>query len=472
MVLTIIILYLLAMVLLGFMYRKKASQGEESYLVANRSMGVAIGGGVLASTYASTSSFLGVLGAMYAFGVVFGLWQNIGVLVGFAIATIFLAPKFRSYGPLSFSQFFELRYDKRVRLVAAIVTVIAMFVYIMVQLQGGAYAMQFVLGIDYKLGVLLIGAVFILYVVLGGSHSSIMASFIQFLMMMIAMLTVAIAVLIVEPWGQSVSSASENISTTFSFWGNVDPLYSLSAFLMMGLGAMSSPHVYLVYMFSKSNKVAQKNSAWATTYLSIFYFSVIIVGIYIIANFPNLENPDMGYFYVLDLLPTFVMGVFIAAVLAAAMSSTDAQLLNATSAITNDLYTIVTGKTLPKKKVVLINRVVALILGVSATLMTLNPPNLILLVMALAQSLMIGSFLVPLILGLWWKKATSNAALAGMIGGFAVATIAQFLPLPSPFIGGPLGAGVSLVIMVTISNIQSKGEPQLDYTSKSENHVL
>ncbi|SDI16960.1 sodium:solute symporter family protein [Alteribacillus bidgolensis] len=455
-ILIVVIVYLLAMVVIGFLYSKKASQDGESFLVANRNMGSFLGGGSLASTYASTSSFLGTLGAMYAFGVAFGLWQNAGVLIGFTLATIFIAPKFRAYGSLSFSQFFELRYNKKVRFVSAIVTIVAMFVYIMAQLQGGAYAIQYVLGINYWVGVLLIGAVFILYVVLGGSHSSIIASFTQFVMMMIAMLTVTAVTIIVEPWGNTTSLALENDPVMLNLWGNEGPFYSISIFFMMILGAMSAPQVYLMYMFSKSNKVAQKNSALATTYLSIFYFILLLVGVFIIGNFPNLENPDMGYFHTLDMLPTVVAGVFVAAVLAAAMSSTDAMLLNATSAITNDLYSIISGKTLSNNVVVFVNRIVASIIGIIAILVTLNPPNLILLVMALAQSLMIGAFLIPLVLGLWWKKATAKAALAGMIGGFSVAVIAQFIPLPTPFIGGPLGALTSLILMVIVSHKERK----------------
>ncbi|GAA0429365.1 sodium/proline symporter PutP [Lentibacillus halophilus] len=461
-IIVIVILYLAAMIFIGFLYRNKASKDGENFLVADRSMGPRLGGGALASTYASTSSFLGTLGAMYAFGVAFGLWQNAGVIIGFALATIFIAPKFRSYGALSFSQFFEMRYNKKVRFVSAIVTIVAMFVYILAQLQGGAYAVQYVLGIDYWIGVLVIGAVFITYVVMGGSHSSIMASFIQFIMMAVSMITVAIVVLNAEPWGSSTAQALQNKPLVFDLKGEEGLLYAISCFIMMTLGAMSAPYVYLMYMFSKSNKSAQTTSALATTYLSIFYFVLLIVGVYIIANFPNLDNPDMGYFHTLDLLPTIVAGIFVAAVLAAAMSSTDAMLLNATSAITNDIYSIIAGKHLSSDVVVFVNRIVAVIIGVIAVLVTLNPPDLILLVMALAQSLMIGAFLVPLVLGLWWEKATSQGALAGMIGGFAVTVIAQIVPMPTPFIGGPLGAITSLILMVIISMRDSQNKVGYD----------
>ncbi|MDQ0252817.1 SSS family transporter [Evansella vedderi] len=462
----VISVYLICMVIIGFLYRKKASKGMESYLVADRSMGPIIGGGALASTYASTSSFLGSLGAMYVFGISFGLWQNTGVLIGFLISSLFLAPKFRKFGLVSFSQFFESRYDKRVRGVGALITIATMFVYIMVQLQGGAYAMQFVLGTTFSQGVIIIGSIFIIYVVLGGSHSSIKASFIQFLMMVIAMFSVVMVAIFSNPWGEITTQALATEPAFFNLWGSQGVLYSLSVGLMMSLGVMSSPHVYMMYMVTKSEKVAQKTTALATTYLSLFYFSLLFVAVYIMSQFPSIENPDMGYFYTLDVFPAVIVGLFIAAVLAAAMSSTDAQLLNATGAITNDIYSVIYGKPISSSKVVLINRVIAVILGSLAIIVSLNPPQLILFVMALAQSMMIGAFLVPLVLGLWWKKATANGALAGMFGGFGIALITQFIPMPNPFLGGPLGAIVSLIIMVSVSLMDKSN--RIDYESDNK----
>src|SRR5699024_12277077 len=97
MIIAVIAIYLLGMIGIGLAYRKRASTDTESYLVAGRRMKSLIGGGALASTYASTSSFLGTLGAMYALGIAFGMWQNFGVIIGFALAAIFIAPRFREY---------------------------------------------------------------------------------------------------------------------------------------------------------------------------------------------------------------------------------------------------------------------------------------------------------------------------------------------------------------------------------------
>lgn len=468
MIFAIVIAYLAAMVALGFFYKKRASEDAESYLVANRSMGAVIGGGALASTYASTSSFLGSLGAMAALGIAFGMWQNMGAITGFALAAIFIAPRFRKYMPLSFAEFFEKRYDKRVRFVAACVTVVAMFVYILIQLQGGAYAMSYVLDVNHSIGVVVIGVILLAYVGLGGSHSSMMASFIQFSMMFIAMLTVAGVALTDRPWGETADMAVANELAAFDLAGNFGTFAGVSVMVMMALGVISSPHVYLMFMWSKSTKTAQKTAALATTYLAIFYTVLLFVGAYIIGTFPNLENPDMGYFEVLDLLPTVLIGLFVAAVLAAAMSTSDAQLLNATSAITNDLYQAFMKRPVHESRRVLVNRGVMLAIGTGAIIVALDPPELILWLLAIAQSIMIGAFLVPIVLGLFWKRATATAAFAGMLSGFSVAIITQYLPMPNEFIGGPIAAIISLIVMVVVTLSQGSAEKADPVGAESE----
>lgn len=475
-VILMVIIYLTAMILIGLIYRKKASSDGSGYLVANRSISSFIGGGALASTYSSTSGFLGTLGLIYVSGLAPTIWGQLGLLLGFTVSAVFVAPKLRGRGLSTFSEFFGKRYSQKVRTIAALVTFITMFVYIIAQLQGGAYAMQFVLGIPYSVAVLLIGAIFIAYVALGGSYASIVSSFIQNLMMVTAMVTVALVAIFSQSWDATYSNAVNHKPFLFDIWGAQGPLFSLSFGLLLGLGVMCAPHVSVLFLSARDVKTAKRTTAAATTYLSIFFASTFFVGSYIVARFPDLQNPDLGYFAAIETLPSIIFGLFVAAVIAAAMSTTDAQLLSAASAITNDLYQSVSGKTLSKKKTVFITRLTVLIVGVLATLVTLNPPGLIVLVMALAQSLMVGAFLGPLLLGIWWRKTTTSAAFYGMIGGFLVAMLTHpvihLVALPSPFLSGPIGALVSLIIMVTVTLRENKHEIKEESLSKRKRSTV
>ncbi|WP_138420473.1 sodium:solute symporter family protein [Aquibacillus sediminis] len=469
MILTMVIIYLAIMIFIGYYYRKKAGTGEEGFLVANRSISAWLGGGALASTYTSTSGFLGILGLMFASGIAPALWGNLGLLLGFIIAMVFVSPQIRKSEILTFPQFFENRFNKKVRVVAALVTVVTMFVYMIAQIQGGAFAIQYVLGINYELAVTVIGLVFIAYVALGGSYASIATSFWQNLMMTSTMVLVGLVVIFSYDWSQTVSSSISNNPISLNIWGGPGPLFSLSFGLLLALGVICSPHVVMRYSAARDEKTAVKTSASAITYLSIFYLATVFVGIYLIANVPEISNPDMGFFLVVEqLFPKIMIGLFVATVIAAAMSTTDAQLLTAASAITSDLYPIIFKKELPKDKSVKATRWIVISIGILTVIITLRPPELIFLVMALAQSLIIGAFLSPLLLELWWKKTTAQGAFVGMIGGFIVAALLSpsmnLVELPSPFLSGPTGALVSLVITVAISLAKPKNTSDLSTT--------
>ncbi len=459
MVLCMVVIYLAAMILIGYVYKQKAGQDEESFLVADRSISTFIGGGALAATYTSTSGFLGLLGMSYVYGISPPIWGNIGLLIGFLIAMVFLAPQFRGTKVSTFPQYFEQRYDKRIRAIAAVVTLVTMIVYMIAQIQGGAYAFQSMIGVSYPYAVVIIGIVFIVYVALGGSYASIMTSFFQNIMMILAMGIVALYVVFTQDWGSMVSQAVQNNTALLDHWGSAGPVFALSFGLLLGLGTFSSPHVTIRFASAKNEEVAKKTTASAIFWLSIFYLLTLPVVMFIVANYTGLKNPDMGYFILIgDKFPKIIVGFCVASVLAAAMSTTSSQLIAAAASVTNDLHSVYFQRQLPRERVMKLTRWAVVIIGIITILLTLRPPALIALVMALAQSLMVGAFLVPLMLGIWWRKTTANAALAGMIAGFGVAALTHpslhLVKLPSPFLVAPIGALVSLVIMIVVSLLE------------------
>src|SRR5699024_1978287 len=129
-------------------------------------------------------------------------------------------------------------------------------------------------------GVIVIGLILLAYVILGGSHSSMLSSFVQFLMMMVAMVTVAGIALWSQTWGETVNVATEQNAIALELSGDFGIFAGISVMVMMGLGVISSPHVYLMFMWSKSGKTAQRSAALATTYLAVFYTVLFIVGAY------------------------------------------------------------------------------------------------------------------------------------------------------------------------------------------------
>jgi Na+(H+)/acetate symporter ActP len=156
------------------------------------------------------------------------------------------------------------------------------------------------------------------------------------------------------------------------------------------------------------------------------------------------------------------------------MSTTDAQLIAAGSSISHDLYPILRrklGKKLPSQEsIVKASRIVMVVVGAASTLTALKPPGLIVLIMALAMVLIVSSFFIPLIMGIWWRRANATGAMCSMIGGFVVSIIMHpvtpIMKIKPPFLAGIYGVIVSLVLIVVVSYLTGRPSEKVNQFMK------
>jgi sodium/proline symporter len=460
-----LVLYLAVMLYIGYYFRKSAGKSEDSYLVADRKIGPIVGGAAFASNYTSTSGFLGAIGLGYAVGIAALCFVNVSIGIGGILSLLLIAPFLRRSGLRTFPEFFGERYGSTVRAVSAIITAVIMYIYIIAQLKGGALVAQYVFHVPYWVGVLVVAVVFIIYVSLGGMYAATWTGFIQFSMMLAAAVIVFFAVLAgFGGWTQMVSEVQALRPHFFDMWGRTGTLFNLSFGCVMGLGMMCSPHILIRFYAARDPKVARNTVAVGTTLNMVFYFTSTMIVTGAVVWFKGLKDPDFAYIMVTGkLLSPVIAGIFFAAIWAAAMSTTDAQLIAAGSAISHDLYPFLQRKlsnNLPSQEsIVKVSRIVMIIVGAASTLTALKPPGLIVLIMALAMVLIVSSFFIPLVIGIWWKRANSMGAIFSMIGGFLAAAIMHpvtpIIRVKPPFLAGVYGVIISLVLIVVVSYLTS-----------------
>ena len=474
---TMLILYLVVMLYIGYYFRKTAGKSEDSYLVADRKIGSLVGGAAFASNYTSTSGFLGSIGFAYATGIAAFSWVNISLGIGGILSLLLVAPFLRRSGLTTFPDFFDKRYGKEIKAISAIITVIIMYIYIIAQLKGGALVAQYIFNLPYWVGVLVVAGVFIIYVASGGMYAATWTGVIQFVMMLAAMVTVFIAIIArFGGWTEMVNQVQSLKPLFFDMWGVTGTVFNLSFAFVMCLGIMSMPHVLIRFYAAKDANTARNTVAIGTSLNMLFFFCTALVATGAIVWFPKLKDPDFAYIMITgELIYPLFAGLFFAAIWAAAMSTTDAQLIVAGSAISHDLYPILRKKLkkdLPSEaSLVKISRIIMVIVGAASALTALKPPGLIVYIMALAMILLISSFFIPLIMGIWWKRATRTGALFSMLGGFLSAIILHpatpIFKIKPPFLVGVYGVLISFVLMVVVSYMtQPPGRDTEDFIEK------
>jgi SSS family solute:Na+ symporter len=162
---------------------------------------------------------------------------------------------------------------------------------------------------------------------------------------------------------------------------------------------------------------------------------------------PNLSNPDEAFAQVVEaVLPTGVVGLVLAAALAAIMSTASAALLASSTILANDLFALVR----PVKNALTATRVMTFVVGAAVVGVSLVL-NDVVGALTVAYDLLTGALFVPIVLGLLWTRGTARAAVASMAVSSVVVVVLLFasgLYSNDPIIYGLLS---SLVVYVGVS---------------------
>ncbi|TVM15392.1 cation acetate symporter [Oceanidesulfovibrio indonesiensis] len=178
--------------------------------------------------------------------------------------------------------------------------------------------------------------------------------------------------------------------------------------------------------------------------------------LYVDRDIMVLANPEMAN------LPAWVIALVAAGGLAAALSTASGLLLVVASSISHDLYYRVINRQASEKSRLLLGRIMIGVAVLIAGYFGINPPGFVAQVVALAFGLGASSFFPILVLGVFWKRANREGAIAGMISGigFTMLYIIQtkFLGVDPWFFGiSPEGIGaVGMVLNFVVTIVVSK----------------
>jgi SSS family transporter len=457
-------LYILLMLAIGYYYRDRAGT-EDGFLVADRSIGSIVGGGALAVTYISTASLLGTTSFGYSIGISFAVFGGLGVIVGFFVAMYYLGPQLRSVEASTLPDYFENQLGRRSKEVSALIIAIVMTVYLIAQVRGGALVAQSLLDLSYTWAVILVGVVFVLYTFLGGMFAITVTSFLQAVMAVLGVLVVSAAALTqFGGFGSLLTQVSQQAGYYATDGGRLGIGFALGFGVMIFMSILCAPHVIFRYFASKDIGVARDSAAVASAFSAVFYAVMIVPPAAAILLVPGLENTDQAYLALIQTLfdQPLILGFLFAGILAAAMSTADAMLMNATSALVHDLG----GEYLSEaqqENASLYLRIATVIVGALVILLTISPPGLILTIMIIALSLFIGSFFAPVLLSLWVAEPSDVAGVTAMVVGFATAAVTHpETPLvqlsQSPY-AGIVGGLVSVIVFLVVNFLSTGSSP-------------
>ena len=186
------------------------------------------------------------------------------------------------------------------------------------------------------------------------------------------------------------------------------------------------PHIIIRFMSLESNKAVKKSAKLGITWTTLILIFAVIVGLIgrrFLGYDENIDQNSLVFItMVRKLFPAVISGILLSAVLAAAMSTADSQLLAAASAFASDVYKPVIRKDQATDKEMLwAGRWVVLVIAVIAMLIAANPgAGSIMSLVSNAWGVFGAAFGPVILLSLFWKRFTFSGAVAGIVVGAAV----------------------------------------------------
>ena len=440
--------YLLLTLLLAAWVQRRARSGAsrnivEEYFIGGRSMGGFVLAMTIIASYTSASSFVGGPGVAYSLGLAWVLLAMIQVPTTFLTLGV-LGKRFaiigRRLGAVTITDFLYARYRSDVVVILCSMALLVFFAASMVaQFIGGARLFQAVTGYPYEVGLILFGVTVVVYTSVGGFRAVVLTDALQGVVMVVASVVVFMAVL--EAGGgmeqsiQTLKAIDPGLITPSGAGGQVPAPMLFSFWVLVGLGILGLPQTTQRCFGYKDSRSMHNAMVMGTLIIGFLLLFMHLAGVLGRAVMPGLSSGDLIIpSLILEFLPPFWAGVFVAGPLAAIMSTVDTMLLLVSAAIIKDLYIRYSLKNdasrISPKKLARMSFGCTVAAGLLVFAASFKPPELLVWINLFAFGGLEAVFLWPIILGLYWKKANAAGAVFSILIGLTVFIFLSVFKVP------------------------------------------
>jgi len=424
----VFLIYLLFMLGIGvYFFVKSKDAGEKEYFLGGRQMGAWVSALSAGASDMSAWVLMGLPASIYAAGIG-QAWIAIGLAIGYAISWIFEAPRLRKFSiaandSITIPQYLTNRFlskNKALQIICAVIFLVAYTIYAASSIKACGTLFNTVIGMDAKLAMYIAAVIIVAYTFLGGFSAVCWTDFFQGMLMLAALLIAPIFALGIINAGKGATTAAalpENYWNLFANWKDI------VSGLGWGLGYFGMPHIIIRFMSLKSDKELKKSAnigiTW-TTLIVIFSVASGCIGHVLLGEIADSSTVFIQM--VRKIFPVLISGVLLSAILAAAMSTADSQLLASASAFASDVYKpVIRKEKATDKEMLWAGRVVVLVIAVIAVLIASDPEaESIMGLVSNAWGVFGAAFGPAIMLSLFWRRFNFAGAVAGILVGAAV----------------------------------------------------
>jgi Na+/proline symporter len=408
----------------------------DDYLVAGRGMHPALAALSAVSTWNSGYMFIGAIGFTYVMGynvIWLAIASTLGQLVAWMWLYKFIQEEGHKRNVRSLSSLVGDKAGSPEAKLAAVLSVLFLSIYAAAQLTSGGKALLVMMGWSELVGILIGFVLVVAYCYAGGIRASIWTDAIQSCVMIIGSMILCWIALGEVGGFSGMNSGLESQDTALTNIMPPDLMFGFSlwifAFLLGGLAVAGQPQVVSRVMTLGSEKDRKQAMVWFFVWQTPFIILMTFVGLSSRVLFPKADNfdPELGLpMLAMDTMPAIGVGMILASIFAATMSTADSQVLACTAAITDDLKPEWREDHKTTKKVTLVVAAFATAISIGGLYVPGGDSVFKLVVLAVYG---LGSIFVPLLIIRWMGyKPDSTHSIVMMVSAFSAVILWSLLP--------------------------------------------
>ena len=494
-----IVVYLLMILYIGIRFSKKNNTVDDFYL-GGRRLGPLVTAMSAEASDMSSYLLMGVPGVAYLSGCADAGWTAIGLAIGTYVNWLFVAKRLRHYSKqcrnsITIPDFFSNRYRDNKNLLLGISALIIIIFFIPYTGSGFAACGKLfssLFGINYHAAMIVSALVIIAYTCLGGFLAASTTDLIQSIIMSIALLIVVGFGVHVAGGFDAVIENAKSLPGYFSMNSVFNPetgekagygIITIVSTLAWGLGYFGMPHILLRFMAIEDSKKIKKSrriaSVWVVFSLAIAVF-IGIVGLSMskIGAIETLQGSDSETVIVkisslmstYGVIPALIAGVILAGILASTMSTSDSQLLAASSSVSQNILPKVFKINISEKASMIVARITLVVIAIIGVIIAWDPNSSVFGIVSFAWAGFGATFGPVMLFALFWKRSNKWGALSGMVVGGVMVFVWKYLIKP---LGGVwniyelLPAFICASIAIIIVSLATKA-PEKEITDEFE----
>jgi SSS family solute:Na+ symporter len=422
--LTLVIVYAAAQVALGFWISRRL-RGTNDFFVAGRRLGPGLLFSTLLAANIGAGSTVGAAGIAYLYGISAVWWVGSAALGSFLLA-FFIGPRIRrvaaDHNLQTVGDFLEWRFDRRVRGAISALLWVGTLAILAGQLLGISFLLKAMVGVPSGVGAAVGGLVVIAYFTAGGLKATAVVNVVQMIVKMLGF-AIALPFALAAVGGWSGLQAAVPRPEFWNLWQNGSAGWMYLAFLTPSF--IVSPGILQKVYAARDDRAVRLGVGWNAAVLLVYAPVPAIFGLIARAMHGGLSHRDLALPTVLmQDVPAWVGSLGLAALFSAEVSASDAILFMLSTSLSKDLYLRFVNPAASDAQVLRVARYAAVAGGLAAIALAMVSQTVV-DALTIFYTLLAVSLFVPMMAGLYDRRASSLSALAAAATGVALVVLVQ-----------------------------------------------